>query len=110
RCRGRQRRRHLGRDPDAGRDRGIHERVDARIAEHLEHGLLGSGIRADVAIGEEARHSAISAAYASAVSSSGSSVKRTAIIHPAPNGSEFTSEGSSTTAWLVSTTSPSSGA
>ena len=39
----------------ACRHRGGHERVDARVAELLEHDLLLGAARADVAVGEGAR-------------------------------------------------------
>jgi hypothetical protein len=52
----------------------------------------------------------VSAAYSSALSrSSASPVVRTLNSQPSPYGSELISEGSSTTAWLTSTTSPLTG-
>src|SRR5690606_15623871 len=107
---GRQAAREVGGDADARGDGGVDELLDARVAEHPEHRLLGRGVGADVTVGEARRHSAINDAYSSAVSIVGSDAKRTAIIQPAPSGSELTREGSSPTAWFVSTTSPSTGA
>src|SRR5690606_4824553 len=80
----------------------------ARVADRLQHELLGGGVGADVAVCE--RRHAVSSAYCSAVRSSGSSVNRTLMSQAAPSGSALTLDGSSTTDSLRSTTSPSSGA